>query len=328
VFWSIFVLVTALALVLAWVTLLHRQVNKQTQALRSEIEERKRMELQVAATHKELLIASRGAGMAEVATSVLHNVGNVLNSVNVSANLVVETTKDPTHTAMARVSQLIQEHADDLPVFLTQDPKGQQLPKYLELQAERHLAVQQTVRDELESLTRNINHIKEIVARQQSYAMRIGVTEVLQVAELIEDALHMNTGALTRHNVTVVRDFAPNLPSISVDKHNVLQILVNLISNAKCACHESNRPDKRLTVRTLRHGDRVRISVTDNGVGITPENMSRIFNFGFTTREGGHGYGLHSGALAARTLGGTLEVQSEGSGQGATFVLELPLQSA
>jgi signal transduction histidine kinase len=324
--WLFAALATSLALVLTWVTALRKQVYERTRELRAEIEERKRMEAQVATTHKELLIASRGAGMAEVATSVLHNVGNVLNSVNVSANLIVEATKASDLTGLAKVSALLREHASDLAAFLADHPKGRQLPKYLELLAERHQATQKTVRSELESLSRNINHINDIVSMQQNYAKAIGVTEIVAVTDLIEDALQMNRDALTRHDVTVARDFAPDLPEITVDKHKTLQILVNLIGNARFACQDSDRTDKNLTVRAFRRGDRLQISIADNGVGIAPENMTRIFSHGFTTRKHGHGFGLHSGALAAKEMGGTLTVKSDGPGKGAEFILNLPMQ--
>ena len=118
------------------------------------------------------------------------------------------------------------------------------------------------------------------------------------------------------------------MPAITVDKHRVLQILVNLIRNAKYACEDSGRSDKRITIRVTRCAIGVAIAVVDNGVGILAENMSRIFSHGFTTRPGGHGFGLHSAALAAQELKGALRVASDGPGCGATFRLELPITSA
>jgi signal transduction histidine kinase/uncharacterized protein YdeI (BOF family) len=324
--WLFAALGMAFGLALAWNALLRKQVLDRTRALRAEIDERKRMEEQMERTHKELLIASRGAGMAEVATSVLHNVGNVLNSVNVSANLIVEATKNSDLAGLSRVSALVREHAQNLPAFLADNPKGRQLPKYLELLAERHQAGQKTVLAELESLTRNVNHINDIVSMQQNYAKKIGVTETIPATTLMEDALQMNRDALSRHDISIAREYGADVPEITVDKHKALQILVNLISNARLACQESNRPDKSVTARVSRQGDRVRITVADNGVGIAPENMTRIFSHGFTTRKEGHGFGLHSGALAAKELGGVLTVHSDGIGKGAAFTLDLPLQ--
>jgi len=175
----------------------------------------------------------------------------------------------------------------------------------------------------LDSLRRNVEHIKEIVAMQQNYAMVGGVKEMINVVDLVEDGMCLNEGGLRRHGVEVGREFEP-VPPMNAEKHKILQILVNLLSNAKYACQESGRADKRLKVRVANGHGRVRISVTDNGIGISPENMARIFNHGFTTRKHGHGFGLHSGALAAKEMGGSLTVQSDGPGLGAAFTLELP----
>jgi signal transduction histidine kinase len=163
---------------------------------------------------------------------------------------------------------------------------------------------------------------------QQSYAKVSGLTETLKVTDLVEDALRMNASSMVRHELQLVREYDPGLPMITIEKHKVLQILVNLIRNAKHACDASGSKDKRLTVRVhpAEGGARVRIEVVDNGVGIEPENLTRIFNHGFTTKRDGHGFGLHSGALAAKELGGSLIADSRGPGQGATFTLEFPCQ--
>ncbi|HVV72570.1 MAG TPA: ATP-binding protein, partial [Verrucomicrobiae bacterium] len=314
-----------LLMALAWAGLLRRQVQQRTQELRAEIEERKRAEEELKKAQGDLLRASRLAGMAEVATSVLHNVGNVLNSVNVSINVVFDQVKGSKIANVAKVAGLMREHASDLPEYLAKDPKGRQLPPYLG-QLSEHLAREQgALLNELELLRKNAGHIKDIVATQQSYAKVVGVTETIKVTDLVEDALRVNMEALARHDVRLVREFASELPAISVDKHKVLQILVNLIRNAKHACDDAGHADKRLTVRVANGDGRLKISVSDNGVGIASENLTRIFNHGFTTRKNGHGFGLHSGALAAKELGGALLAKSDGPGKGATFTLELPV---
>jgi signal transduction histidine kinase len=254
---------------------------------------------------------------------VLHNVGNVLNSVNVSAGLIVESVKKSRVSSLVKVVDLLQEHRHDLSSFITQDPKGKHVPAHLAQLSEYLLANQEALVSELDLLQRNVEHIKEIVAMQQNYATVGGVKEVIDVVGLVEDSLRMNESALNRHRVEVIREFE-NVPPMNIEKHKILQILVNLVRNAKYACDESKRSDKRLTVRVANGDGRVRISVIDNGVGIPSENLTRIFNHGFTTRKSGHGFGLHSGALAAKEMGGSLTVHSDGPGQGATFTLELP----
>jgi len=294
------------------------------QAARNDLEKRvEERTKELEDIHKQLVAASRRGGMAEIATNVLHNVGNVLNSVNVSTGLLVESVKKSKIARLAQVVGLLQEHAPDLGEFITQDPKGKQVPGYL-AQLSEHLVAEQTAMvNELDSLRRNVEHIKEIVAMQQSYATFGGVTEIINVVDLVEDSLRLNEGAMNRHRVEIVREFEP-VPPMNVEKHKILQILVNLMRNAKHACQDADRTDRRLTVRVANGAGRIKISVMDNGVGIPPENLTRIFNHGFTTRKDGHGFGLHSGALAAKEMGGSLTVQSAGVGQGATFTLELP----
>jgi C4-dicarboxylate-specific signal transduction histidine kinase len=147
----------------------------------------------------------------------------------------------------------------------------------------------------------------------------------VNITELIEDVLRLTGSGFERHGIKTAMEFDTRLPEISVDRHKVLQILINLIRNAKQACKNSPQPDKQLTVRARASDSRLSISVIDNGVGIPKENLTRIFAHGFTTRQNGHGFGLHSSALAAKELGGKLLVCSDGPGRGAMFTLELNL---
>jgi signal transduction histidine kinase len=274
-------------------------------------------------THKELLEVSRQAGMAEVATGILHNVGNVLNSVNVASSCVADSLRKSKVASLSKVVALLREHQSDLGNFLTTDAKGKQLPGYLGQLAE-HLAREQTgALRELSELQKNIEHIKDIVTMQQRLAKASSLKEELQVSDLVEDALRMNASTLSRHDILVIKEFK-DMPPVMVEKHKVLQILVNLMRNAKQACSASGLEDKRMTIRTTNQNGGARISVCDNGVGILPENLTRIFAHGFTTKEDGHGFGLHSGALAAKEMGGSLTVHSDGHNRGATFTLELP----
>jgi len=150
----------------------------------------------------------------------------------------------------------------------------------------------------------------------------------VQIKELMEDALRMNAASMARHHITVVREFA-ELPLLRLDKHLVLQILVNLIGNAKYAM--DSVPDRshhiklRTEIAVLAGAPRLRIVVQDDGEGITPENLLRLFSHGYTTRKNGHGFGLHSCALAAKEMAGTITARSDGPGTGATFTLELPV---
>lgn len=263
--------------------------------------------------------------MAEIATNVLHNIGNVLNSVNISATVVSDKVKNPKAAGLVKVAALLQQNAADLAAFISTDQRGKHLPVYLSQLSEQLMLDQRVTLQELDTLRKNIDHIKEIVVMQQSYSKLVGVPERLTVASLVDDALRMNTGAFTRHGVSVKCEFE-DVPEIVVEKHKILQILINLLRNAKYACEASPRTDKQVVISIANRPGGVRIAVTDNGIGIHPDHMTRIFSHGFTTKKDGHGFGLHSGALAARDLGGALRVASAGLGHGATFTLELPLE--
>lgn len=305
---------------------LEHLVDDRTRTLQAEIAERKRFEIQLENTHRRLLEASHKAGMAEVASGVLHNVGNVLNSVNVSASLITDSVRRARLNNLKKAVALLNEHRDRLGEFLTADQRGRQLPAYLDHLADFLSKEQEAVLGELGGLCRNVDHIKEIVAMQQNYARLSGVIETLPAIDLMEDALRMNLAALCRHGIEVVRRYSA-APVVSVDKHRVLQILVNLIRNAKYACTESGRADKTISVSvTAPSSGEVQIIVSDNGVGIDREDLHRIFSHGFTTRSEGHGFGLHSAALAAREINGSLTARSDGPGRGATFILDIPLQ--
>ncbi len=290
-----------------------------------DMTERRRSDEQLRDSQQRLVETSRLAGMAEVATGVLHNVGNVLNSVNVSASLVVEKLRRSKAPKVGKAAALLTERNGDLAAYLTDDENGKKLPGYLARLGEYLVAENTAILSEVDQLSRNIEHIKEVVAMQQAYAKVSGALEDLPVEQLVGDAIAMNTGAFERHGVVVQKHFS-EVPLVRVDRHKVLQILINLIRNAKYALDDVQRLDKRITLSISAVDEKeVRVVVADNGVGISPENLDKIFSHGFTTRPDGHGFGLHSGALAAHSMGGSLSVASLGVNRGATFTLQLPI---
>jgi len=294
----------------------------------TDITERKRAEAELEAAYRELVETSRQAGMAEIATNVLHNVGNILNSVNVSAALVSSTLGDSRAKGLSRALHLMAEHEADLGHFLTLDDKGRLLPGYLKGVAQALADEQQRMTAELANLTQSIDHIKAVVATQQSYAGGGSLVEPVQICDMAEDALRINCGALTRRGVVVVRQFSP-VPVVRLDRARVLQILVNLITNASDAMENMATGSHRITLSVdAIDGRSLRIAIRDEGEGIPAQNLTRIFAHGFTTRKTGHGFGLHSCALAARQMGGTLTAHSDGPGLGAIFTLELPIDGA
>ncbi len=297
----------------------NRDLQASNAALSHEIGERKRLE-------RALVDSSRLAGMAEVATGILHNVGNVLNSVNISTNLVRdELASNLHHDLLQRTADLLRTHGADAPRFLAEDPRGQRVPALL-IEIAQGLALSRAhLARELASLSENVEHIKQIVAVQQNYARSGGVVQSFDPTELFQDALRVVHPSIQNHCIQIHREFPDHRPLLHIDRHLALQILVNLVQNAITAVKPRPRDDRHVTLRLVITEQRVQFVVVDNGVGIAPADRQRLFQHGFTTRKDGHGFGLHSGALAAANLGGALLVASDGLDRGATFTLELPL---
>lgn len=307
---------------------LEQRVIERTGELQEQIVAKDRAHAELAAAQQRLIELSREAGMAEIATGVLHNVGNVLNSVNVSASLVAGKVRDSRVDNLVALIKMLEQHAGDLQEFLNNDPKGQRVVPYLtklggHFQSERAVLLQ-----ELESLCSHVGHIKEIVATQQSYAKVSGLVEELHLPDLVEDALRFVDSGFIHHGIRLERDL-DQIPAMAAEKHKILQILLNLFRNAKQAITElGGDGDKVVRISLHRIGkSRVSLAVQDSGVGLPAENLTRIFGHGFTTKANGHGFGLHSCALAANEMGGSLRAESKGVGLGATFTLELPLKT-
>nr|WP_320192151.1 ATP-binding protein [uncultured Desulfobacter sp.] len=308
---------------------LEARVAQRTLELKKQVVEKEKALEELADSQSSLVKASRAAGMAEVATNVLHNVGNVLNSINTSAGILESRLKNSRMANVQKIVDLLPRSKKDLAGFLSQDPKGGQVLDYLTSLAGALTAEQQAMHDEIKSLVSQVDHVKKVIVMQQCYGSVHGVNEPFAIDRLVEDAIAMNRDRLKKHGITVERRFDP-VPTVVTDKHQVLQIFVNLIANAINACSENKagHGENRIMI-SLQCDDQtyVKIEVKDNGTGIAPENLSRIFQHGFTTRRYGHGFGLHSGALAAKQLGGSLTAESAGIGCGATFTLVLPLST-
>jgi NO-binding membrane sensor protein with MHYT domain len=284
-------------------------------------QEERRLQLQL-----QLQEASRHAGMAEVATGVLHSVGNVLNSLGVSAMLLQSRLKASKVSNIERAAKLITEQGPRLGEFFASDPRGKELPGYLRQIGEHLVTENRELCDEAQAVVTHVEHIGKIVAAQQTYARRGGSLEELQAAELVEHALVLHFS--TSMEVVVHREFGA-VDRVVVDRHKLLQILGNLLSNARHALRDKTHGSRELTVRlrALPSGF-FAIEVEDTGAGIGAEAMKRLFEFGFTTKKDGHGFGLHASAILAKEMGGELTARSEGVGRGACFTVRLPIAAA
>jgi signal transduction histidine kinase len=285
-----------------------------------DITVREEHERQLRRLHQELLGVSRQAGMAEIASGILHNVGNTLNSVNVCAQLMMEKLDGKDEECVKRAAALLRDRAS---ATAGDDGHRTKLAEYLDVIAATMKERHRDLRAETTTLLARVEHIRSIVSAQQQYAKGGGWAEKVELRELVEDALQLHTDALAQLGIALETE-APDL-ELTIDRHKVLQILVNLISNARHALIDSGRPDKAMRITARRaDADRVWIEVGDNGIGMDPADEARVFEHGFTTKRNGHGFGLHMCALAAGALGGSLTFQNHGRGHGVTFRLDVP----
>jgi predicted ATPase/GAF domain-containing protein len=309
---------------------LYAEVQRAEAALRTandeleqRVEERTR---KLKEAQSQLVDAARSAGMAEIASNVLHNVGNVLTSAIVTLDHARAAVDASRVGRVKQLSAMLEEHSGDLADFLTRDARGQKLPAYFTALGDVLLQEQAELQKQLKAMTWHIDHIRSIVQVQQTYAKATLLVDDCDLSLLVEDALRVQLATLHRHGISVRSELAPQCRA-RVDRHKVLQILLNLISNARYALEEVPQERRHLLVRLSTDGKMALIQVVDTGVGIAPEAHEKLFSHGYTTRKDGHGFGLHSSALAAALLGGTLTLRSEGLGKGATATLELPLDA-
>ncbi|AUX38194.1 MULTISPECIES: sensor histidine kinase [Sorangium] len=293
--------------------------------LDASLRELSRTQRELIASTKLVAETSRRAGMADIAAGVLHNVGNVLTSINVGAELVAERLRASRVGNVGKLVRLLEAEGEGLPASLSTPDRAWKILNFLrELSA--HLATERDeILAEVTRLQEYLSHLKAIVNKQQRYATAIGVTELCELPGLVDDAIALVSASLALTGIEIARDYQP-VAEATLDRHKALQILVNLVRNAAESIAGCGREGGRI-VASIRGdgGARFQLMVEDNGAGIDERLASKLFTQGFTTKPSGHGFGLHTSALAAKEMGGTLTCRSA-PGRGATFILDLPLR--
>lgn len=278
--------------------------------------------------HKQQVDAAHEAGKSEIAKSVLHNIGNVLTSLNVSVKLHVEKLAGSRGANLGKAARMLKEHEADLADFIQMHPQGRRLPGYL-ITLSDHLAEEsrQLYLDAM-SMMQHIEHMKDVISLQQVHGRASQVDAAVDLASLIEQSLALEGDVLRDREIQIERHFA-DMPPLMLPKNLMLQVLVNLVSNARHAVSAAGVKERRILLYiTQPQPGSVMIAVQDTGCGISRPNLLRIFTHGFTTRKDGNGFGLHHAALLVEEMGGTLKAQSDGEGLGASFLLEFPARFA
>ncbi len=301
---------------------------RQLIALDEEVKERKAAQETLKENTRDMLRLSHEAGMAEVAAGVLHNIGNALNSINVSAELLADHLRTRAGLAVVALRDFFRTPPPKAAEVFSTHPNGPSLREFSAAYADHAASHLAKAEEELSALRTGVAHLKEIVARQQTLAKAPRHSETFDIAEAIQEALLIDKtdGHAATASLRIVRsENSPPPHSVYADRSAVVQILINLLANARAAIAAAAPECPLLQIRvgepTATH---LSVAIIDNGVGIHADQLISIFSYGFTTKSGGHGFGLHNAANTARLLGGTLRVRSDGPARGAVFTLELP----
>lgn len=277
-------------------------------------------------SRKQLAESAHQAGMSEIASEMLHNIGNAVNSVNCSASQLEERLKGSKITGLRRSADLLRDQSDtqNLNNFFTSDSRGPKLVQYL-IDLTAVMEQERTEnQEEVSRLRETARHISDIIAAQQSYANRSDFRHEVNLNQVVNELLTINQELIRALEVQVELD-VPELPELMLNKSKLTQVLVNLIRNSIQAmqAQPSDNRKLKLACQVVNEND-LEIEVTDSGIGFDQEIQSKLFTHGFTTKSTGNGLGLHYCANAIREIGGHIAAQSPGPGLGATFRIRIP----
>ncbi len=271
------------------------------------------------------------AGIVEHAISVLHNIGNAITPLAVRLQKLHQNKVESQFSSyLQQLCSLLEQHQSDLEDFFCSS-RGQQFLPFLKQLTQTS---DQQKEDELKSMdvmAHQLDHITEIIALQQKYATQQSNTEEIQISQVIDDAMEMMKPAFDKRNIIVLEEVQPELPRIQNDPNKLVQIFMNLFKNSIESIDQCLRAPKEGYQGTVRVGvgtvgvDQLHIYVKDNGQGAEPESLKRAFEFGYSTKKRGSGFGLHDCANFIRFHKGTVELTSEGIGKGATITFTLPI---
>ena len=291
-----------------------------------DISERKEAEMRLEQAQLDLLESAHQSGMAEIATGVLHNIGNILNSVSLSAEEVNRLVKEIKFPMFDKAVTMLTDNRDNITDFLTTDPKGSKLIDYFVVLNDSFSKGFTSTKSEIEHMKSHIEMIKDVISTQQEYAKGNHYSETLDINRLIEDALKIERNSLNKNFIYVSTNLN-QLPDCEVHKSKLLQVITNLLKNAKEATLENkNIEQRKISIESSKLDSHFAyIRIKDNGIGISEEDISKVFQHGFTTKEAGHGFGLHASIVAMKEMKGNITAESEGINQGTTFTVTVPL---
>ncbi|MDH5694424.1 MAG: ATP-binding protein, partial [Gammaproteobacteria bacterium] len=279
---------------------------------------------------ESLVESAHKAGMAEFSTGVLHNIGNLLNSVALSGERMQTALDDNLHHGVKKLRNFLEDEAQDVTVAIKNAEKGSLFIDYIKRLEEEISQERDEIGQELSALKQKLSMMKDIIRTQQNYMRVASFIENFAMIELLEDCVKIEGESLHSRGIILSVECDKHL-RVSAVRSKVLQILTNIIKNAKDAVAANKYLNKNSVIHIVcskQDDGNATIRITDNGVGIEKENLEAIFQYGYSDKENGHGFGLNVSVMTAREMGGNIIAYSEGPGRGATFVLTLPLSDA
>ena len=299
---------------------MRKTISDYTENLEKKVEDRT---AKIKSMQKQMVEKAHKAGMADVATETLHNVGNILTSVKTSSQILTDIMRNPQYDGLKEANSLLRKNIDIIESFITDDPKGKKLMNYYLLLEEGFKNEVDVVNSHLSRLEEKIELIAEVIAAQQSYTSADGMNEHYNVCDIIDDALTMQMGSIERYNIKIIREY-DDVPEVNLQKTKFIHVIINLINNAKDAMRDQS-DNRNITIKVFSENEMVFVKFIDTGSGIAKDNLGKIFSHGFTTKDTGHGFGLHSSANYMTEMNGTLTAASDGPRLGAQFTVGLKI---
>ena len=298
-----------------------RTLERKVQERTAELQE-KHMDL--VGAQKELVTAAHNAGMAEIASAVLHNVGNTINSVLISGQVISELLEAGRGLILfEKVANLLQE----------QEERGEEgtTGKRREVSAAINWIYRTLVsrRDRIQGENdRLLSHVQDILGvlhEQQEYTRGdLRVLERVELNELIEETLQMKVSLFEEKRVEIERHYG-DLPNLQVEKPKLKRVIFYLLDNAREAIEEYRAAGEgKLVLSTSLVGSSIRVSLTDNGIGLDSSKQKLVFTQGYSTKQDYRGFGLHYCANVMKEMNGSIKIECKGEGNGAEVSVCIP----
>ena len=265
----------------------------------------------------QLAEASRAAGRSQVASTVIHNVGNVLTNVNSLLDVVTDRVDGMRLAPLSKLADRLAEEENNGALMAA-------TPKYLKGLATTLESDRETISEMMSTLHDNIRHIHDVIRDQQRHTGHDVQRDAVALIDVVNEAIGCCHARLRQDAIEVEVCGCLDV-QVHSDRSLLLQSVINIIGNARYALREMDGEARKLEITAVREEGTIKVRFTDNGIGMTSETREKVFDAHFTTRGTGSGLGLHFCANAIDRLGGTIYAESDGPGKGATFVVELPL---